>query len=124
MGDELTYYSDGEYIRDYLHVDDVVEALMSVINNRSEVSGETFVIGSGIGTRVRDALAEISKQAEQITGVPVKVSPASPPADMFEIERRDAVVDSSRFRRRTGWQPKIPLAEGIKKTFSQVTRPR
>jgi len=121
MGNELTYYSDGEYIRDYLHVDDVVRALISVINSRSEVAGETFVIGTGTGTRVRDALAEIARQAEEITGALVKVGPSPPPAGMYEIERRDAIVDSSRFTKKTGWQPELRLAEGLKLTFRQFT---
>ena len=122
LGEELRYYSDGEYIRDFLHVDDVVTALLSVMNHRAVVVGETFVIGTGIGTQIRDALAEIARQAESITRRVVRLVPAAPPLEMYDIERRNAIVDSGRFRERTGWEPQLILEEGLRRTFSESIR--
>jgi nucleoside-diphosphate-sugar epimerase len=119
LGEELRYYSDGEYIRDFLHVDDVVTALLSALNHRDAVANDTFVIGTGIGTRIRDVLAEIAGQAERITLRSVRLVPATPPLDMYDIERRNAIVDSVRFRERTGWESQVFLKEGVERTFME-----
>lgn len=48
--EEVTIYGDGEQIRDFVHVDDIVEGLLKA---RYWPKGEYFM-GSGIGTRVKD----------------------------------------------------------------------
>ncbi len=121
LGEDLRYYSDGEYIRDFLHVDDVVNALMSAMNHRMAVVGQTFLIGTGTGTRIREALAEVARQAEQITGTSVHLVDAIPPVGMYDIERRNVVVDSLRFRDRTRWEPNVSLEEGIRRTIRDTT---
>jgi len=117
LGEDLHYYSDGEYIRDFLHVDDAVTALLSAMNHRESVASETFVIGTGVGTQIRDALAEIARQAEKTTFKPVRLVPGTSPAGMYEIERRNAVVDPVRFKNQIGWEPQISLQEGIQRTI-------
>ncbi len=119
LGEELRYYSDGEYIRDFLHVDDVVTAMLSAMNHRADVVGETFVIGTGIGTRIRDVLAEIARRAESLTHKSVRLAPAPCPLGMYEIERRNAIVDSTRFTERTVWEPQVKLKDGLQRTFSE-----
>jgi len=122
LGEDLHYYSDGEYIRDFLHVDDAVTALLSAMNHRESVASESFVIGTGIGTQIRDALAEIARQAESITSRVVRLVPVLPPLEMYDIERRNAIVDSVRFRDLTGWEPQLVLEEGLRRTFSESIR--
>jgi len=116
-GEPLNYYSDGNYIRDYLHVDDVASALVSAMSHRDSVAGETFLIGTGFGTRIRDALREISRQVEAETRVAVPVLPITSPAYMYEIERRDCIVDSSRFTEVTSWTSTVGLEDGLHKTI-------
>ncbi len=117
LGEELRYYSDGEYIRDFLHVDDAVTALLSAMKHREGVVNETFVIGTGVGTRIRDALAEIARQVEKATFKPVRLVPGTSPAGMYDIEKRNAVVDPVRFKNQIGWEPQISLQEGIQRTI-------
>jgi len=113
----LNYYSDGEYIRDFLHVDDAVSALISAMHCREEVKGETFIVGTGVGTRIQDALREVARQAKLVTGKNVIVCPVRSPDAMYEIERRNIVVDSSRFTERTSWTSKVSLKDGIQKSI-------
>jgi len=122
-GEPLNYYSDGDYIRDYLHVDDVASALVSAMSHPDSVAGETFLIGTGVGTRIRDALRGIAAQVDEITQVTVLVRPITPPASMYEVERRGCVVDSSRYTEATSWTSTVSLEAGIRKTildFMQV----
>jgi len=37
------------------------------MHHRDKVIGETFLVGTGVGTRIQDALIEIARQAEQVT---------------------------------------------------------
>lgn len=120
LGEDLRYYSDGEYIRDFLHVDDAVTAMLSAMNHRADVVGETFVIGTGIGTRIRDVLAEIARQAESLTHTCVRLVPTSSPLEMYEIEKRNAIVDSVRFTERTFWQPQVKLKDGLRRTLIET----
>ncbi len=120
LGEELHYYSDGEYIRDFLHVNDVVTALMGAMDHRKLVAGETFVIGTGVGTRIRDALAEVARQAESVTQKPVRLEAGSAPNEMYEIDRRNAIVDPVRYMRRTGWKAEVSLEEGIRRTIRDL----
>jgi len=120
LGEDLHYYSDGEYIRDFLHVDDAVTALLTAMNHRESVAGETFVIGTGVGMRIRDALAEIARQVEYITAKPIHLVSERAPADMYEIERRNAIVDSYRYTRKTGWEATISFGEGVRRTIKDL----
>ena len=119
MGKGLRYYADSENIRDFLHVEDVVTALLSAMNHRENVVSETFVIGTGIGTRIRDALSEIARQVESTTRKSVEIVPEISPPETYDIDRRSAIIDSSRFRERTGWMPQILLKEGIQRTLRE-----
>ena len=120
LGETLSYYSDGSYIRDFLHVDDVVTALIGAMDHRRLVSGETFLIGTGKGTPIRKALAEIAREVQRVTHRPVDVIDSVPPEGMYDIERRNAIIDSTRFRNLIGWEPHISLEEGIQLTIHAV----
>lgn len=119
LGDDLYYYSDGDYIRDYLHVDDAVKALLSAMHHRESVVNDTFVVGTGVGTRIYDALAEIARQAEKVTRNPVRIIPAVSPLGMYDIERRNAIMDASRFRKQTAWQPQVSLEAGLERSIME-----
>ncbi len=120
LGHDLFYYSDSDYTRDFLYIDDAVSALLETIKQGRNLSGETFLVGTGQGTRIRDVLKEIARQAELITNTPIHVKPALPPSDMYSIERRNAIVDSERFQIRTGWSPQICLVEGIRRMVLEL----
>lgn len=113
-GKPMTFFDDGLYVRDYLHVNDAVSALMSAASRRHLTSGDTFIIGTGIGTPIRDVLTLVSQIVFECRGLRAPVIAISPKNGIYDIERRDAVVDSGRFTLRTGWTPSITLEEGIR----------
>lgn len=113
-GESLTYFSDGTYTRDFLHVSDAASALTAAATSRELTSEESFMIGTGHGTPIRQALEIISTVVADVTGVRSPVIPIAPTAGMYEIERRDAVMDAGRFTSLTGWEPKVTLEMGIR----------
>ncbi len=107
-------YGDGEQKRDFVHVSDVVDAIMMTgkTGNR-ECLGNTFNIGSGKAVSVN----EISKKIIKFSGraiAPMHVAPV--------IEPRITMADISKAKDMLGWEPKTEFEEGIKETFDWFFR--
>lgn len=102
-GRPLTIYGDGTQTRAYTHVSDAVEANILAAST-DIVSGRHFVlnIGSAEETSVNDIARLIGGEIEYI--VPN-------PRGAFEESRKSA--DSSKAQAVIGWEPHVPLAEGI-----------
>lgn len=108
----LTLYGDGAQQRDYVFVDDVVEALLLLgINDASD--GRVYNVGSGTGTRMLD----VARTIVSIAGSGrVQHVPWPPLAE--QIETGDFVADVSRIRDELGWRPNVGLREGIERTVA------
>jgi nucleoside-diphosphate-sugar epimerase len=117
-GEALTPYGDGRYIRDFIHLSDVVEAFCAALDSERIFDGSAYVIASGEGHSLADAFAMIAAEARRQTGRHVPVTPRPEPADLHRIEKRNFVGNSSLFQQLTGWRPKIDLAAGIHDYFS------
>jgi UDP-glucose 4-epimerase len=121
IGEPLTVYGTGEYLRDYVFVDDVVDAFLAAAEHSDRVNARHFVIGSGRGINIREAFALIAERVEAKTGRHVAVIAAEPPAPLAPIDRRNFIADSSRFSEATGWRPSRGLADGIDLTIEALT---
>jgi nucleoside-diphosphate-sugar epimerase len=115
-GGPLTVYGTGEYERDYVFIEDVVDAFVMAAVQPDHVNGRHFVIGSGRGIRIRDAFELIAARVELATGrrVPVTIDPDT---RLSAIEQRHFVADPSQFSAATGWRPSWSLTEGIDRTI-------
>ena len=106
LGEEITLYGDGSGVRDYVHVDDVCDAIVKAMSaglGRFEIVN----IGTGIGTSTLDVVRTISR----IVGVRPKIRfmPARP------TDLRVNVLDVSYAAKALGWRPATPLEEGIRR---------
>ena len=103
-GSPLTVYGDGRQTRGYTHVSDVVRANVLAATADLPPSENTVLnIGPNEETSVNDI-------AEMIGGEIEHVFPN--PRGEFEELRKSA--DNSKARAMIGWEPRIPLSEGIK----------
>lgn len=108
----LPIYGDGSQRRDYIHVDDLVSALIRVAESASS-GARAFNVGSGSGTRMIDmanAIIEIAGGG--------RVEHVEWPALAAQIETGDFVADVSRIRGELAWAPAITLREGLEKTVA------
>lgn len=110
--DALTIYGDGRQLRDYVHVDDVVDALLAMaISDRAD--GRAYNVGSGVGTSLVDVATAVIDVAGRgrIEHVPW-------PALAAQIETGDFVADVSRAHRELGWSHRHALRPGLEATIA------
>ena len=108
----LTIYGDGGQQRDYVHVDDVVDALVRMATSDA-ADGRAYNVASGSGI----SMIDLAKQIIAIAGAG-RIEHVEWPALARQIETGDFVADISRIREELGWQPRIPLGAGLEKTIS------
>jgi len=98
-------FGDGEAVRDYLYVDDVVEGNVLAL---SKGGGEMVNLGTGVGTSVNDIVRELKR----IIGFTEDAIHEPPRAG--EIQR--IYLDASRAKRVLGWSPRVTFADGLRRT--------
>jgi CDP-glucose 4,6-dehydratase len=101
--------SDGTPERDFLFVDDAVDALIAIARalDGEGARGEAFNAGAGRPHAVREVVERVCRIAG--TGVEPEIRGAPSPPD------RQA-VDTSKLRALTGWRPAVGLDEGLRRT--------
>lgn len=109
-GETIKLFGTGEQIRDINYIDDVVEALL-LTGASDKVWGQVFNLG---GTPV--SLKEFVERAIKINGKG-KFETVPYPPDMKPIEIGDYIADYAKITYTLGWQPKVDLDEGIKRTL-------
>ena len=98
-------YGDGEQTRDFVYIQDVVEANMLALNNKN-VAGEVFNIGTGTNTSINQ-IAEILK--DKMNRKNLKNVHADPrPTDI-----RHGYADINKAKKILGYNPKFSIKEGL-----------
>jgi CDP-glucose 4,6-dehydratase len=111
--------SDGSPERDFLHVDDAAVAYLAIADalgsngvlGSNGAAGEAFNAGGDRAHSVREVVELIAAAAG--TDVEPEFQGAGNPEG--EIDRQ--LLDSTKLREATGWQPKVELGEGLKRTL-------
>jgi UDP-glucose 4-epimerase len=104
----ITIWGDGSATRDLLYVDDLVDAIVRALAHDPGADGaRVFNVGTGQGTSLRELVETIGRV---MGGVP-EVSYT--PGRATDVSAN--VLDASRLRKCTGWTPRVPLAEGIRR---------
>jgi nucleoside-diphosphate-sugar epimerase len=119
-GEPLTLYGDGSYIRDFVHLDDVVEAIRLAIAKPQVGDGQHYVIATGCGHSLAESYSFIAEALLAHTGRRVEIRHMPEPGNLHPIERRNFVGDARLFRERAGWRPWFDLKAGINDYFSRA----
>lgn len=104
--------SDGTPTRDYLYVDDAVNAylVLGEAAARDDVRGRAFNFGTGREVSVRELVETMLRVAEVDLTLDIRGTATG------EIDRQ--VLDSSVAREVLGWQAEVPLDEGLRRTMA------
>jgi nucleoside-diphosphate-sugar epimerase len=95
----MTICGDGEYYRDYTHVSDIVNANILAMSTEKAGNGEVINIGNGKPYSVNELVELLGGEHTNID---------SRPGDPRRTE-----ANNTKAKELLGWQPKIPLKEGI-----------
>ena len=103
-GKPYTVVGDGEQTRDFTYVSDIVAAL--VIAAQSDRSGRVYNVGSG-------ATVSVNRLVELLGGDKVHIPkrPGEPDCTFADI---------SRIQSELGWQPQVPIEEGVAKLLEHI----
>ncbi|MCK5785467.1 MAG: NAD-dependent epimerase/dehydratase family protein [Candidatus Sabulitectum sp.] len=106
-GDAPVINGDGQQLRDYVHVKDIARANLAAMDlSRSEIEGEIFNIGWGVGNSVE----ELDRIIRGYTDTDLK--PSYGPALPEEIQK--VALDPSKANSFLGWKAEIQFENGLK----------
>lgn len=103
----VTIYGDGRQTRDFVFVNDVVEAFLLALEGGD---GQRLNIGTGVRTSVRELYDELA----DLTGY--DRAPELAPERLGEL--RDIALDTARARQSLGWKPATTLRDGLAETVA------
>lgn len=105
-------YGDGSAIRDYIYIQDAIEASFDLVTKDTEF--RTFNIGSGVGTSIGFLIKVIS----DVVGRDVEPEyRENSPAYIPRI-----ILDVSRLTQETGWKPRWDIYKGVERTWEWINK--
>jgi dTDP-glucose 4,6-dehydratase len=107
VGEPLTIYGDGLQTRSFCYVSDLIAGILRL----AESSEHTPI---NIGTPIEFTMLECAREVLSVTGSNSKIVFAALPLDDPTRRRPDI----SKARALLGWEPKVPLREGLQKSLS------
>jgi nucleoside-diphosphate-sugar epimerase len=117
-GQQLQIFGDGQQMRDFTYVDDVVEALLAAASRR-ESHGEVFNLG---GERPYSIHEFVDILLGVVGGGSYACTPF--PEDRRRIDIGSYYADFSKIKSVLDWQPAVPLTEGLRRTVEYYRRYR
>jgi len=108
QGDDLTVYGKGEQTRSFCYVDDLIDGLMALMQSPDEVVGPI-----NLGNPGEYTVLELSEMVLKPTGGRSKIVFKPLPQDDPTQRQPDITVARSTL----GWEPKVPLQEGLERTI-------
>ena len=113
-GRDVTVFGRGEQLRDYIYIDDAVDAMLCAAIGPRAV-GRVYNVGSGSGTAlidfVRGVIGATARGSYRLVEWP---------EDYLQVETGDYAADITRIAVELGWQPRVSLREGIAMTIAAL----
>jgi nucleoside-diphosphate-sugar epimerase len=124
-GEPLTIYGDGRQTRSFTYVEDLIEGITRLLlqpDTGPSTSADTWPDPDGpadihlpvnIGNPVEFTVAELAEKVLALTGGRGPIEHRPLPMDDPKVRRPDI----SRARRLLGWEPRVPLQDGLERTI-------
>jgi UDP-glucose 4-epimerase len=110
-GREIQIFGDGSQMRDFVYVDDAVDAFLRA-GFCNSCDGEVFNVGGSEPTAHKDLVELLIDVAGS-----GRVAYVPWPDDKKRIDIGSFYSDSSKFTRTTGWRPSVALRDGLRRTI-------
>ena len=107
-GENITVYGDGTQTRAFCYVDDLLEGFVRMMN-------QTATVGPiNLGNPGEFTMLELAENVLKLTKSKSKIVHKPLPADDPKQRRPDITLAKKYLK----WEPKVPLAEGLKQTIA------
>ncbi len=108
-GRTIQLFGDGTQKRDLDYVDDVVDAFLAVAQS-PQTDGEVYNLGSGRPVSLLEIAQILTKLCPKARYRAIPFPP-----DKKAIDIGDYYADTRKIRNAVGWQPQVPLKDGLKR---------
>ncbi len=107
-GEPITIYGEGLQTRSFCYVDDLVEGFLRLMNSPRELTGPV-----NLGNPGEFTIRQLAEMTIELTGSSSKLTFLPMPQDDPKQRRPDITLAQEKL----GWQPKVQLREGLKRTI-------
>jgi UDP-glucuronate decarboxylase len=107
-GEDITIYGDGTQTRSFCYVDDLIDAMIKMMNSRDDFTGPV-----NLGNPTEFKIIELAEMILKLINSKSKIVYKPLPED--DPMQRKPVIDLA--KKELNWEPKIPLEEGLKATI-------
>ena len=115
---KIYIYGQGNNLRNYLYIDDLISALILSSKRIKKISGKIFILCQNKSYSFNHILRIISK----ILKIDIKVKKVNYPKNINMIEKRSFIGSNRLIKRSIGWRPKINIKSGINKILTGVNK--
>ncbi len=105
----ITIYGDGSQTRSFCYVDDLIEAFVLLMKTPDDFTGPV-----NTGNPVEFTILELAEKVIELTGSTSNIELKPLPSD----DPKQRQPDITLAREKLGWEPKVPLADGLKNTIA------
>ena len=115
---EKIYVGSPDSVRDYMYVDDHVNAYMLAMKN-PKANGQVYNAGTSIGVSNKELALLIAKKVGfDEKNIAFGAYPPGYPYRPLISDQKSIVLDSAKIRKELGWKPSVTLEEGIEKVIA------
>jgi UDP-glucuronate decarboxylase len=107
-GEDVTIYGDGSQTRSFCYVDDLINAMLLMMDSEKGFFGPV-----NIGNPGEFTMLELAEKVLRLTGSKSRLVHKPLPADDPKQRRPDITLA----RAKLGWEPKVPLEDGLTQTI-------
>ncbi len=113
QGEPITIYGDGSQTRSFCYVDDLIDGFVRLMESPADLTGPI-----NLGNPAEFSMQQLAELVIDMAGSRSKLTYLALPAD----DPRQRQPDITRAREALGWEPTVPLREGLRQTISYFDR--
>jgi UDP-glucuronate decarboxylase len=107
-GEDITIYGDGSQTRSFCYVSDLLDGMVRLMEH-PDLQGPV-----NIGNPVEFTMKELAEHVVELTGSKSRITYKPLPSDDPKQRQPDITLAKAKL----GWEPKVPLKDGLKKTIA------
>lgn len=108
-GEDITVYGDGNQTRSFCYISDLIDGIILMMNSEEDFRGPV-----NLGNPSEFRIIELAEMVLKMTGSKSKIVYKPIPEDDPRMRRPDITLAKNKL----GWEPKVPLVEGLKETIA------